>query len=64
MIIIDTDAGSDDGVAILNFLGAEVWTGGVKTIFITTVFGNTDVDNVGKNVLKILKTANRLDVSI
>lgn len=61
--MIDTDAGSDDGVAILNFLSAENLGKNVKTVLITTVFGNTEVENVGINVLKVLKTMNRLDVS-
>lgn len=61
-VVIDTDAGSDDAVGILQTLGHENLHGGVKVIGITCVTGNTRVDNVVVNVLKTLDTVNRLDV--
>lgn len=61
--IVDTDAGSDDGVGIFSLLGAQELYNDIAVISITTVNGNTNADNVGRNVLKILKTADRLDVS-
>ncbi|KAK6620638.1 hypothetical protein RUM43_010933 [Polyplax serrata] len=64
LLIVDTDAGSDDGVAILNLLGAEKNSRNIKTVLITTVQGNTHVDIVGRNVLKVLKTSNRLNIPV
>ena len=64
-LIIDSDAGVDDAVALFLALGYEAkqLNSSVKIVAITCVFGNTNVDNVAVNVLKVLKTANRLDVS-
>jgi inosine-uridine nucleoside N-ribohydrolase len=62
-IIIDTDAGVDDAFAIAMLLTAETFNE-VDILAITTVSGNTDCRNVSLNVLKILDTAGRLDVSI
>lgn len=63
-LIIDTDAGVDDAVALFLALGYEArqLNSNVRIMAITCVFGNTDVNNVALNVLKVLKTANRLDV--
>jgi inosine-uridine nucleoside N-ribohydrolase len=64
-LIIDTDAGADDAVALFLALGYEAKqpNSSARIIAITCVFGNTNVSNVAMNVLKVLKTANRLDVS-
>lgn len=62
--IVDTDAGADDGVGIFSLLGAQDLYHDVAVITITAVNGNTNADNVGINVLKILKTAMRLDVPV
>ncbi|XP_017876031.1 probable uridine nucleosidase 2 [Ceratina calcarata] len=61
-IIIDTDAGSDDAVAILLALKSEAT--GHEVIAITCSYGNTDVENVVNNVLKILTVANRSDIPV
>jgi inosine-uridine nucleoside N-ribohydrolase len=63
-LIIDTDAGVDDAVALFLALGYEAkqLNSTIRIMAITCVFGNTDVNNVALNVLKVLKTANRLDV--
>ena len=65
-LIIDTDAGVDDAVALFLALGYEAKQSktSIQTVAITCVFGNTNVDNVAVNVLKVLKTAKRLDVGI
>ena len=64
MLVIDTDAGADDAMAILTLLGMERQNESIYELsMITCVNGNTNVDNVVKNVLKILDTAQRLDVS-
>ncbi|CAK9818095.1 Probable uridine nucleosidase 2 [Anthophora quadrimaculata] len=61
-IIIDTDAGADDAVAILLTLKSE--SKGFKVIAITCSYGNTDLENVATNVLKILTVANRSDILV
>lgn len=65
-LIIDTDAGVDDAVALFLALGYEAkqQNTDVRIIAITCVLGNTKVNNVATNVLKVLKTANRLDVRV
>uniref|UniRef100_A0ABD2XFJ5 Inosine/uridine-preferring nucleoside hydrolase domain-containing protein n=1 Tax=Trichogramma kaykai TaxID=54128 RepID=A0ABD2XFJ5_9HYME len=60
-LIIDTDAGGDDAVAIMMALKAHKQ---VEVLAITCTYGNTYVENVAKNVLKILAEAERTDVSI
>jgi inosine-uridine nucleoside N-ribohydrolase len=59
-IIIDTDAGLDDAQAILMALASD----DVEVVAITTVMGNTGAHQVAKNVLRILKLADRLDVRL
>jgi inosine-uridine nucleoside N-ribohydrolase len=63
-LIIDTDAGVDDAVALFLALGYEAkqLNSSIRIMAITCVFGNTAVNNVAQNVLKVLKTANRMDV--
>jgi hypothetical protein len=63
-LVIDTDAGVDDAVALFLALGYEAkqMNSNTRIMAITCVFGNTAVNNVALNVLKVLKTANRLDV--
>ena len=58
-IVIDTDAGLDDAQAILMALASD----NVDVVAITTVLGNTTAPQVANNVLRILKLADRLDVS-
>lgn len=58
-LIIDTDAGLDDAQATLMALNSP----DVDVIAITTCHGNTSVEQVCRNVLRVLKAANRLDVS-
>lgn len=56
-VVIDTDAGSDDALAILLTLKAQEKKG-FKVVAITCTYGNTDVENVVANVLKTLTIAN------
>ena len=58
--LIDTDAGVDDAQAILMALAQP----DVDVVAITTTHGNTTAHQVGKNVLRVLKVADRLDVRI
>ncbi|XP_044729697.1 probable uridine nucleosidase 2 [Chrysoperla carnea] len=64
-IIIDTDSGGDDAVAILSaikFLETEKIDS--KIIAITCVRGNTKLKHVKQNVLKTLKIANNLQIPV
>jgi len=60
-IIIDTDAGVDDAIAIMIALANENF---VEIKGITTVTGNTHVDQVTKNVLRILDYFGRSDIKV
>lgn len=60
-IIIDTDPGIDDAVALLLALAAREK---LEVLGLTTVNGNVDVDQVTKNVFKILKIAGRSDIPV
>lgn len=63
-MIIDTDAGGDDAVAILLALNYEtIHKDEIELIAITCTHGNTKEKNVEQNVLKILTVAKRDDVS-
>lgn len=66
-MIIDTDCGIDDAQAIMMALAAP----DVEILAITCVFGNTAVDNVCQNVLRVLSVCEhegvcllKLDVNI
>ncbi|XP_043261087.1 non-specific ribonucleoside hydrolase RihC-like [Colletes gigas] len=61
-VIIDTDAGADDAAAILLILKSKPKE--FEVIAITCSYGNTYVDNVVENVLKILTVANRSDIPV
>lgn len=60
--LIDTDAGSDDAVALILALNAESRDKNIKIVAITCTYGNTNESNVENNVLKILTVTNRADV--
>lgn len=60
-LVIDTDAGGDDAVALILALRAE---SDFQIVAVTCVFGNTEQENVEKNVLKILTVAERTDVRL
>lgn len=62
-IIIDVDAGTDDYLALLLLLHAEK-NGNVKIEAICCSMGNTSLENVVKNVVRLLETVGRTDVSI
>ena len=57
--LIDTDAGVDDAQAILMALSQP----DIEVKAITATHGNATARQVTKNVLRLLKVANRLDVS-
>lgn len=62
-VILDVDVGTDDAWAILLLLNNEKKEN-FKIRAITCVFGNSSVGNIGKNVLRVLETVDRLDVRL
>ena len=60
-IIIDTDPGIDDAVAILLALAAK---DELDVLALTTVNGNVGIDHVTQNAFKILKIAGREDIPV
>jgi len=59
-IIIDTDPGVDDAMAILMVLAAP----NIEVLAITTVAGNSTIENVSKNAKYLLEIAGRADIPI
>lgn len=60
-IIIDTDPGQDDSVAILAALGSPQ---DLEVLAITTVGGNVPLELTTKNALIMLELANRTDIPV
>ncbi|TDG96239.1 hypothetical protein EPR50_G00237900 [Perca flavescens] len=59
-LILDVDTGVDDAQAIMIALAAP----NVEILAITCSHGNTPLDNVCKNTLRVLKVCNRLDIPV
>uniref|UniRef100_A0A667XUJ0 Inosine/uridine-preferring nucleoside hydrolase domain-containing protein n=2 Tax=Myripristis murdjan TaxID=586833 RepID=A0A667XUJ0_9TELE len=59
-LLIDVDPGVDDAQAIMVALAAP----NVEILGITCCHGNTPLENVCKNTLRILKVCNRLDIPV
>jgi uridine nucleosidase len=59
-IIIDTDPGVDDTMAIYFALNSSQ----IELVGLTTIFGNVDVDMATVNALKILEIAGRTDIPV
>ncbi|XP_045118314.1 pyrimidine-specific ribonucleoside hydrolase RihA-like isoform X2 [Portunus trituberculatus] len=62
-VIIDTDPGTDDALAIFMALEAHR-RGCLKVLAITTVQGNASLHNVNNNIFRILRLANMLEVPV
>ncbi|XP_068929075.1 uncharacterized protein [Petaurus breviceps papuanus] len=60
LLVIDVDAGVDDAVALMMALRAP----NVEVLGITCCFGNTSVENVCKNVLRVLQKCNSLQIPV
>lgn len=60
-VIIDTDPGLDDTAAILFTLACPER---VTVELVTTVFGNTTIEDVTRNALAILEVAGRADIPV
>lgn len=58
-LLIDVDTGVDDAQAIMMALASK----DVDVLAITCVGGNTELDQVITNTLRVLKVCDRLDVS-
>ncbi|XP_077284162.1 nucleoside hydrolase-like [Arctopsyche grandis] len=69
-LVVDTDVGSDDAMALFYLLRAEKHakldnkTDGPEVLAVTCVNGNTAVDHVVVNVLKVLQAVNRIDIPV
>lgn len=59
-MILDTDPGIDDAMAILFALKRP----GIRLEALTTVFGNTDVDTATVNALRLLELAGRSEIPV
>ncbi|CAG7822583.1 unnamed protein product [Allacma fusca] len=65
LVVIDTDAGVDDASAIFLVLAAHKNSAAnLKIVGITCVNGNTNLDNVCKNVTRILNTSDANEIPI
>lgn len=58
LLIIDTDCGTDDALAILLAIGVEKY----NVLGITCVAGNASIEQVCSNVLRVLKIGRRENV--
>lgn len=59
-IVIDSDPGIDDAMAIMLALSSP----GIQVDAITTVFGNVELDLCTKNALRILEVADRTEIPV
>nr|CAD7402209.1 unnamed protein product [Timema cristinae] len=62
-VIVDLDAGTNDAMALLMLLAADSRSD-IRLLGVTCVHGNTTVDNVCINVLRVLGTVGRFDVLV
>ncbi|XP_067841908.1 nucleoside hydrolase-like [Heptranchias perlo] len=60
MLLLDVDCGVDDAQAMMMVLAAP----NVQILGITCCHGNTSIENVCKNVLRVLKLCQRLEIPV
>ncbi|XP_069828465.1 nucleoside hydrolase-like [Dendropsophus ebraccatus] len=60
LLLVDVDCGVDDAQALMLALAAPH----VEILGITCCHGNSTIDNVCRNVLRVLKTCNRLQIPV
>ncbi|XP_068124256.1 uncharacterized protein [Hyperolius riggenbachi] len=60
LLLVDVDCGLDDAQALLMALAAPE----VDILGITCCFGNTTIDNVCRNVLRVLQVCNRMEIPV
>lgn len=58
-IVIDTDPGGDDALAVMLALMYEAKTRDIDILAITVTYGNIDLENAEQNLLKIVTVADR-----
>ena len=59
-ILIDTDPGIDDAMAIFYALESPE----LDVVWLTTIFGNADITTATTNALKLLEIAGRSDIPV
>jgi inosine-uridine nucleoside N-ribohydrolase len=59
-LLLDVDPGIDDALAVLMALG----NGDVEVVGLTTVMGNTTIENTTKNALALLEFVDRTDIPV
>ena len=59
-LLLDVDPGNDDAIALLVALAAD----DIEVVGITTVAGNTTVENATRNTLSLLELVDRTDVPV
>lgn len=59
-LILDVDPGCDDAIALLVALADE----SVEVVGVTTVMGNTSIENTTQNALSLLEFVDRMDVPV
>ncbi|XP_039599834.1 inosine-uridine preferring nucleoside hydrolase [Polypterus senegalus] len=60
LLLVDVDCGVDDAQALMMALAKS----DVEILGITCVHGNTSLDNICRNVLRVLKMGNRLEIPV
>ena len=59
-LVIDCDVGTDDAQAIMMALAYP----GVEVVGITSVYGNSGIENTARNALRVLKVCGKLNVPV
>ncbi|WP_266082409.1 nucleoside hydrolase [Haladaptatus caseinilyticus] len=59
-LLLDVDPGNDDAIALFMALGAD----NVDLVGVTTVMGNTTIENTTRNTLSLLEFVDRADVPV
>ncbi|XP_072900192.1 nucleoside hydrolase-like [Hemitrygon akajei] len=60
LLLVDTDCGLDDAMAVMMAFAAP----NVQVLGITCCHGNTSIDNVCRNVLRVLKACKKTDIPV
>ncbi|XP_075706429.1 uncharacterized protein LOC142740892 isoform X2 [Rhinoderma darwinii] len=60
LLLVDVDCGVDDAQALMMALAAPE----VEVLGITCCFGNTTIDHVCRNVLRVLQVCNRMEIPV
>ncbi|KAF4525753.1 hypothetical protein B566_EDAN002013 [Ephemera danica] len=63
LVVVDTDPGTDDALALFMLLDAHQ-KGLIQIVGIVTVRGNTGVDNATRNTMRVLDVLNKTDIPV